>query len=78
MSKYTIAVYKVSLIWARKVKNVNTLNRPCEDDCKVVGPFITGYEAARANGIKTEGVANVLKGYSKTTYGYRFLRFLFQ
>ncbi len=62
MSKYTIEVYKVPLIWAQKVKNMNALNRPCEDDGKVVGPFMPGYEPDRANGIKTEGVANVLKG----------------
>ncbi|MGR5961122.1 zinc-ribbon domain-containing protein [Bacillus cereus] len=71
MSKYIIEIYKVPLIWAQKVKNVNRLNRHCGDDGKVVGPFMTGYEAARAIKIKTEGVANVLKGYSQTTYGYR-------
>ncbi|MCM2532187.1 hypothetical protein NDK43_06965 [Neobacillus pocheonensis] len=69
--------YKVPLIWAQKVNKVfggSYLKKAIfENVGEPIGPFMTGYEAGRAVGLKTElSVSAVLRGHKPSTFGYRF------
>ncbi|OTW70614.1 hypothetical protein BK727_13125 [Bacillus thuringiensis serovar roskildiensis] len=72
MEKYIIEKIELPLIYAQKMKNVKSLNRPeWIEDGEVIGPFFTSVEASKHFGLNYAAAGNSINS-GKVYNGYKF------